>query len=70
MREPCTIKEKARNQDDRLPNLNGVSLAEVHLALKSHLLAPTSNVGGNLRFKAQQPRAVEDVERHSSPQRR
>ena len=56
MQEPCTIKEKARNQDDRLPDLDGISLAEVGLALKSHLLPPRAsqqrNVGGNFRFKA------------------
>ena len=59
VREPCTIKDKARNQDDRLPDLDEISLAEVGLALKSHLLAPRANQQRrwNLRFKAQRPRA-------------
>ena len=41
--KPCTIKEKARHQDDRLPNLDGISLAEVGLVLKLYLLAPRAN---------------------------
>ena len=47
--------QKARSRDD-----GGMSLAEVSLALKSHLLAPRSEpdiVGGKLRFRAQRPRA-------------
>ena len=34
--------QEARSRDDRPPDLNGMSLAEVGLALKSHLLAPRS----------------------------
>ena len=59
--KPCTIKEKAKNQDDRLPNLDGIFLAEVGLALKSHLLAVVIFV-----FTAQRPSSGGDVERHSS----
>ena len=35
-------EQEARSRDDRAPDLNGMSLAEVGLALKSHLLAPRS----------------------------
>ena len=35
-------EQKARARDDRPPDLSGMSLAEVGLALKSHLLAPKS----------------------------
>ena len=35
-------EQKIRSRDDRTPDLNGMSLAEVGLALKSHLLAPRS----------------------------
>ena len=35
-------EQEARSRDDRPPDLNGMSLAEVGLALKSHLLAPRS----------------------------
>ena len=33
-------EQRARTRDDRPPDLGGMSLAEVGLALKSHLLAP------------------------------
>ena len=36
-------EQKAKSQDNRLPDLGGMSLAEVGLALKSHLLAPRSD---------------------------
>ena len=35
-------EQGARTRDDRPPDLGGMSLAEVGLALKSHLLAPRS----------------------------
>ena len=35
-------EQRARTRDDRPPDLGGMSLAEVGLALKSHLLAPRS----------------------------
>ena len=35
-------EQEARSRDDRPPDLNGMSPAEVGLALKSHLLAPRS----------------------------
>ena len=35
-------EERARTRDDRPPDLGGISLAKVGLALKSHLLAPRS----------------------------
>ena len=37
-------EQEARSRDDRAPDLNGMSLAEVGLALKSHLLAPRSGL--------------------------
>ena len=36
-------EQKAKSQDNRLPDLGGMSLAEVGLALQSHLLAPRSD---------------------------
>ena len=36
-------EQTARTRDDRPPDLGGMSLAEVGLALKSHLLAPRSD---------------------------
>ena len=36
-------EQRARTRDDRPPDLGGMSLAEVGLALKSHLLAPRSD---------------------------
>ena len=36
-------KHKARSQDDLLPDLDGISLAEVGFGLKSHLLAPRAS---------------------------
>ena len=35
-------EQKARSRDDRLPEFGKISLAEVGLALESHLLAPRS----------------------------
>ena len=35
-------EQRARTRDDRPPDLGGMALAEVGLALKSHLLAPRS----------------------------
>ena len=37
-------KHKARSRDDLLPDLDGISLAEVGIALKSHLLAPRASL--------------------------
>ena len=37
-------EQETRSRDDRAPDLNGMSLAEVGLALKSHLLAPRSGL--------------------------
>ena len=37
-----TTSREPRSQEDRPPNLSGMSLAEVGFALKSHLLAPRS----------------------------
>ena len=36
-------EQKARTQDDRPLDLGGMSLAEVGLALKSHLLVPRTS---------------------------
>ena len=36
-------EQRARTRDDRPPDLSGMSLAEVGLALKSHLLAPRTS---------------------------
>ena len=37
-------EQEARSRDDRAPDLNGMSLAEVGLALKSHLLGSPMSV--------------------------
>ena len=51
-----------------IPDLGGISLAEVGLALKPHLLAPMSV--GKLRFAAQRPRAgVSPFRSRFAPQR-
>ena len=61
-------EQRARTKNDRPPNLGGMSLAEVGLALKIASPCPeerASSVGGKLRFAAQRPRTGGDVERHS-----
>ena len=54
-------EQRARIQDDRPPDLGGMSLAEVGLALKSHLLAPRSEPAASV---------VNFVLRHSGLERR
>ena len=62
-------EQRASTRDDRPPDLGGISLAEVGLALKIESSCPeerASSVGGKLRFAAQRPRAGGgDIERHS-----
>ena len=67
VRKPCTIKDKVRNQDDRLPDLDEISLAEVGLALESHLLAPRANQQRRWKssFEGTAASSGRDVERHS-----
>ena len=53
-------EQKAKSQDNRLPDLGGMSLAEVGLALKSHLSCTekrSSSAGDEFRFASQPPRA-------------
>ena len=61
-------EQKARTQDDRPPELGGMSLAEVGLALKSHLLAPRSESAASVENFVSRHNGLErgwDIERHS-----
>ena len=61
-------EQRARTRDDRPPDLGGMSLAEVSLALKSHLLAPSEPAASVVNFVLRHSgleREGGDIERHS-----
>ena len=61
-------EQEARSRDDRPPDLNGMSLAEVGLALKPHLPAPRSASAMSVENFVLRHTGVEregGVERHS-----
>ena len=61
-------EQKPRARDDRPPDLSGMSLAEVGLALKSHLLAPRSESAPSVENFVLRHSGLErerDIERHS-----
>ena len=61
-------EQRARTRDDRPPDLGGMSLAEVGLALKSHLLAPRSEPAASVVNFVLRHSGLErggDIERHS-----
>ena len=62
-------ERRARTRDDRPPDLGGMSLAEVGLALNRIFLPRkrASSVGGKLRFAAQRPRAGGKYRKTFSP---
>ena len=62
-------EQKARSRDDRLPEFGKMFLAEVGLALESHLLGPRSEPAAPVVNFVLRHSGLErggDVERHSS----